>query len=250
MIAGHEVTPSDAVDQAWHLHLTYSRDYWQVFCPKVLGGRPASRPHRWRRETHAIAIIASMPPPWPHTRPSFGEPPPGDIWPEAHKAFLPSIRKVRALNFFDVIVRKRRVALALGPLAFGGRLARGKDNVMQLFSSWTGGEFLLFYAVLLAMAVAASWVDPALICARPGGATKSLDSESLALLAGGPQRHADSVIADLYAQGGLADAGDGKLSVVNSAISCKRCGQGRCWRSKVHSRSMRLVPRLRFMPNG
>ncbi|HSF12878.1 MAG TPA: hypothetical protein VLA50_07875 [Erythrobacter sp.] len=34
---GHEVTPSDAVDQAWHLHLTYSRDYWEVFCPTVLG---------------------------------------------------------------------------------------------------------------------------------------------------------------------------------------------------------------------
>ncbi len=25
--AGHPVTPSDAVDQAWHLHLTYTRDY-------------------------------------------------------------------------------------------------------------------------------------------------------------------------------------------------------------------------------
>ena len=34
--AGHEVTPPDAVDQAWHLHLTYSRDYWQTFCPQVL----------------------------------------------------------------------------------------------------------------------------------------------------------------------------------------------------------------------
>ncbi len=31
--AGHPVTPSDAVDQAWHLHLTYSRDYWDRFCP-------------------------------------------------------------------------------------------------------------------------------------------------------------------------------------------------------------------------
>src|SRR5688500_12726205 len=34
---GHPVTPSDAVDQAWHLHLTYSGDYWQRFCPEVLG---------------------------------------------------------------------------------------------------------------------------------------------------------------------------------------------------------------------
>lgn len=37
MTAGHEVTPSDAVDQAWHLHLAYSRDYWDRFCPEVLG---------------------------------------------------------------------------------------------------------------------------------------------------------------------------------------------------------------------
>lgn len=34
--AGHEVTPSDAVDQAWHLHLIYSCDYWEEFCPLVL----------------------------------------------------------------------------------------------------------------------------------------------------------------------------------------------------------------------
>ena len=35
--AAHPVTPSDAVDQAWHLHLTYTRDYWERFCPDVLG---------------------------------------------------------------------------------------------------------------------------------------------------------------------------------------------------------------------
>ena len=29
--------PSDEVDQVWHLHLTHTRDYWQRFCPKVLG---------------------------------------------------------------------------------------------------------------------------------------------------------------------------------------------------------------------
>ena len=35
--APHPVTPSDAVDQAWHLHLSYTRDYWERFCPDVLG---------------------------------------------------------------------------------------------------------------------------------------------------------------------------------------------------------------------
>src|ERR1700743_1808484 len=35
--AGHPVSPSEDVDQAWHLHLTYSENYWRVFCPEILG---------------------------------------------------------------------------------------------------------------------------------------------------------------------------------------------------------------------
>lgn len=37
--AGHEVTPSDAVDQAWHLHITYSpttgRSYARWSCAPI-----------------------------------------------------------------------------------------------------------------------------------------------------------------------------------------------------------------------
>ena len=33
---GVPVTPSDEVDQAWHLHLLYSRHYWGELCGKVL----------------------------------------------------------------------------------------------------------------------------------------------------------------------------------------------------------------------
>jgi hypothetical protein len=36
VVAGHIVSPSEQVDQAWHLHLTYTRSYWQDFCPNVL----------------------------------------------------------------------------------------------------------------------------------------------------------------------------------------------------------------------
>lgn len=34
---GLELTPSDAVDQAWHLHLVYTRSYWQDLCGDILG---------------------------------------------------------------------------------------------------------------------------------------------------------------------------------------------------------------------
>jgi hypothetical protein len=30
------VTPSDAVDQAWHLHLTFTRSYWIDLCRDTL----------------------------------------------------------------------------------------------------------------------------------------------------------------------------------------------------------------------
>ncbi|OYQ34069.1 hypothetical protein CHU92_12085 [Flavobacterium cyanobacteriorum] len=33
------VTPSDPVDQAWHLHLTYTRSYWIDFCKNTLSTR-------------------------------------------------------------------------------------------------------------------------------------------------------------------------------------------------------------------
>ena len=36
VVAGHPVTPSDQVDQVWHLHLTYTRSYWDKFCSEVL----------------------------------------------------------------------------------------------------------------------------------------------------------------------------------------------------------------------
>ena len=32
-----QVTPSDEVDQAWHLHLCYSDSYWNDLCKDVLG---------------------------------------------------------------------------------------------------------------------------------------------------------------------------------------------------------------------
>jgi hypothetical protein len=35
-VADHPVTPSEAVDQAWHLHLIYTRSYWGVLCATVL----------------------------------------------------------------------------------------------------------------------------------------------------------------------------------------------------------------------
>ncbi len=35
-VTNEPLTPSDQVDQAWHLHLIYTRSYWKDFCATVL----------------------------------------------------------------------------------------------------------------------------------------------------------------------------------------------------------------------
>ncbi len=112
MTAGDEVTPSDAVDQAWHLHLTYSRDYWQTFCPEVLGadlhhGPTKGGPVEGDRFYHQYAATLAA------YEAAFGAAPPAAIWPSARRRFAVDPGGVR-VNFFDGIFLSRRVALALG----------------------------------------------------------------------------------------------------------------------------------------
>ena len=83
---------------------------------------------------------------------------------------------------------------------------------MQLFSSWTGSDFLLFYTMLLGLATFAAWWLPVHL-REPGRQGESNDLESIALLAGGRERMADSLLADLYVRGALVPADKGKLYV-------------------------------------
>jgi hypothetical protein len=80
MVAGHPVTPSDPVDQVWHLHLTYSRSYWEDFCPNALGKALHHEPTRGgRAERQRFTEL------YQQTLDNYerllGYPPPSDIWP-------------------------------------------------------------------------------------------------------------------------------------------------------------------------
>ncbi len=125
---------------------------------------------------------------------------------------------------------------------------------MQLFSSWTGGDFLLFYIALLAVCSLAAWWIPANLreSGRPAG---SLEVEDIALLAGGRQRHADSVIADLFARDVLISAEPGKLMPTRADLPVSPAGkallaQGEAFKPTEASKLMkvhaeRIAARLR-----
>ena len=111
LTAGHEVTPSDAVDQCWHLHLTYTRDYWERFCPQVLGrpfhhGPTAGGPAELGR--HFAQYAATL-----HSYEAAFGLPPRDVWPAAQETLLTAPR-ARRVNLSEVlIIPHRAIRLAL-----------------------------------------------------------------------------------------------------------------------------------------
>ena len=84
--AGHEVTPSDQVDQAWHLHLTYTRDYWDRFCPDVLGAPLHHGPTEGTQDD-AARYYEQYAQTLKSYQETFGEAPPEDIWSSATERF-------------------------------------------------------------------------------------------------------------------------------------------------------------------
>ncbi|MCP5397579.1 MAG: hypothetical protein H6918_12805 [Sphingomonadaceae bacterium] len=121
LTTGHEVTPSDAVDQAWHLHLTYTRDYWERFCPQVLGAPLHHGPttgtvdDRTRFYDQYAGTLKAY-------EEAFGEVPPADIWPSAQRRFQVDPRGVR-INPVDVTILPRRLFYAIAIFAAAGLAA-------------------------------------------------------------------------------------------------------------------------------
>jgi len=86
--AREPVTPSEDVDRAWHLHLTYSRHYWDMLCGRILArplhhdpgeGGPAERARHARQYRSTLARY----------RAELGEAPPASIWPDPDHGAAP-----------------------------------------------------------------------------------------------------------------------------------------------------------------
>lgn len=117
--AGHPVTPSDEVDQAWHLHLLYTQDYWGSFCAEVTRVPIHHGPTRggdaeqdkfvdWYART--LASYERI----------FGETPPADIWPPAHARFGRGRSFVRVSRADVWLVPKQRVRRGVRAALLGG----------------------------------------------------------------------------------------------------------------------------------
>ncbi|WP_082115872.1 TIGR04222 domain-containing membrane protein [Hymenobacter terrenus] len=203
---GHPVTPSDEVDQAWHLHLVYTHSYWDELCGRVLGFPLHHGPtqggvaegHKFQ-DWYARTLQA-------YTA-AFGTVPPADIWPPAAVRFgeAPYFRRVNLRRQW-LLPRPRwnlrlgwRSWLGLaGALVLASCTARTPLNPLD----WYGTEFLwLFWGLCFTLLPLAAWARR-----RGQGAADEHQGPlpgtyELARLVGPGQRLAHSALAALVYTG-------------------------------------------------
>lgn len=168
--AGHSVTPSDEVDQAWHLHLVYSRSYWDELCAQVLQHRLHHGPTRGGQSEDDRFLEA-----YEATRDSyrrcFGSEPPADIWPEPSVRFAPEARWQRvdlASHWCLPKLALRRTGIGLlGILGLSGAaVGCSSVNGEELLGN---GRFLM--AAFIVVAAGLGWLI--IRTARGGGGRRS-----------------------------------------------------------------------------
>ena len=116
-----EVTPSDQVDQVWHLHLTNTRDYWETFS-RTIGKQVHHNPTsggdaEQRRYLDNYRSTLSL------YRLEFDEIPPGDIWPDEDARFDASQNYKRIDVSSHVVLHKPATYYLTVPAIVVGALA-------------------------------------------------------------------------------------------------------------------------------
>jgi uncharacterized protein (TIGR04222 family) len=221
LVADHQVTPSDQVDQVWHLHLLFSDAYWNDFCPRVLGRPLHHHPTRGgqaeRDRFHQLyrATLDSY-------RQYFGEPP-ANLWPPVDVRFGSDLEMQRgrirrpfrpshgwqAWRRWRWTVPMSRLLIVLGVLGMAlasAAAATGFDPPSER------GDPLLDPLVRLPISITSLIVGfsitygllrPLLLKPSELKAMPKLDHEQLAFLSAGPPRVIEVGLASLVRQGVL-----------------------------------------------
>lgn len=156
-VSGHTLTPSEDVDSVWHLHLIYTRDYWDRLCGDTLKRRIDHGPTKggqaeadkyldcYRRTIEAY-------------QPEFGTPPPADIWPDESIRFGRPDRyqRIDKTQVFTLPKRQVFLCLALGP-AFA-LAACTAQNALTLAATIKPKEWVMiaFLALIILICLASA----------------------------------------------------------------------------------------------
>lgn len=217
VVAGHPVSPSDAVDQVWHLHLTYTNSYWGEFCPNILempfhhlpskGGKNEwDKLNDWYSKT-----LRSY-------QDFFKEIPPTDIWHPTEIRFTHDSHFVRvntrenwifpkpAIKLPKLSIARSQIAILLFLLTLTVTGCQSTLTNIPNPLNFTGPDFISFYlfvataAIMLAFGLRWYLRQPG---SKETDESNSLNAYEIAYLTGGHNRTVDAAIAKLVYQGHL-----------------------------------------------
>lgn len=214
VVAGHPVTPSDQVDQVWHLHLSYTRSYWQEFCPHILQTTLHHNPTRGglaegvKFEDWYSKTLASY-------QQFFGIPP-RDIWSNPKDRFGRDLHFVRintqqnwvipklSLPHFPKLQPKQAITFSLLCITSIAVVScqAGSNNTNPL--NYNGSEFLSFYfqlSILVILLACGLRYYLRLPSESPMQPPNNLDAYEVAYLVDGNKRVFDTAIASLFQKG-------------------------------------------------
>ena len=105
------LTPSDQVDQAWHLHLAYSQHYWDVLCGEILGRPLHHGPTEGGSDEQAKFEY------WyertlTRYKHVFGKEPPSDLWPSPAERFR-DVEAFQRVNTARTVVFDKQITSAI-----------------------------------------------------------------------------------------------------------------------------------------
>jgi uncharacterized protein (TIGR04222 family) len=212
--AGHPVTPSDQIDQVWHLHLTYTRLYWQEFCPKILQTTLHHEPTRGG-SSEQLKFGSWYSKTLESYEQFFGHIPPIDIWPKPKDRFGRDLHFIRINSQQSWVLSKPNLTIFLKPqlrkigiftfLVFLSLMITSCQIISQIPNpiNFTGPEFLTFYIFLVVMGIAlAAWLRFSLCLVSANiNQQPDLNTYEIAFLAGGNHRLIMAAITSLVKQG-------------------------------------------------
>jgi len=104
-ISDDMLSPSPDVDKVWHLHLTYTKDYWKRFCDETLGQEVHHHPSRGAdesqvplRDAYARTLVMLSE--------EFGEDPVSSVWPDVNARERPLSTGLLGMGSHDLACRR------------------------------------------------------------------------------------------------------------------------------------------------
>jgi hypothetical protein len=160
------VTPSDIVDQVWHLHLTFTRSYWDDLCSAVLEkplhhnptkGGPAERARYRTQYAQTLALYQR----------EFDCAPPSAFWPDAEQRFAGAAHQSWVDRRTHWIVAKPdwrglvAIASAIGTVATVGNAYAAEAPALAGFSAEDVSLLVAGFVVVVVLSAIGSALERA-----------------------------------------------------------------------------------------